>query len=84
MSWLLNILPASTIASWIAGIVTKALTNIKDKDKAALIAAAVASCGKATETTAKAVEDCVVTDEEVNEVTTAITEAVTAIIKAAK
>ena len=84
MSWLLNILPASTIASWIAGIVTKALEKVDDKERAALIAEAVAAVGKATETTAKAVEDCKVTDEEVTEVTAAITTAVTTIIKAAK
>lgn len=79
-----KLLPASTIAALVAEYVTKALQKIDNKDRAAKISVAVTACGKAVETTGKAVEDCKITEEEVNAVSGDITAAVTAIINAAK
>lgn len=81
---ILNLLPANTIAAFIAELVTKALSKISNKEKAALISKAVADCGAAVQICGKAVEDCKITEEEVNSVSDSIQVAVKSIIEAAK
>jgi len=84
LKMLIKLIPASTIASLIAEYVTKALQKIDNKERAALVSKAVAECGKAVTVVGKAVEDCTITEAEVNEVTTSVETAVKAIIEAAK
>lgn len=84
LATLVGLLPASTIAAVIANLITKALANIKDKEKAGKIAEASACVADAAKITAEAVKDCEVTEDEVNQVTDAVTKAVIAIKEAAK
>lgn len=84
MSWLLKLLPASTISALIADYVTKALARIDDKHKLALVAVAVRETSEAVCEVSKAVEDGTITEEEVDLVEHEITEAVSAIISATK
>ena len=80
---ILKLIPTSTIASLIAEYATKALSNVSDKERAAKISVAIAHCGTAVTTAGKAVEDCTITEDEVNAVKADVTTAVTAIINAA-
>lgn len=79
-----KLLPASTIAALVAEYLTKALRNIKNRDRAAKISAAVSATADAVKVVGDAVKDCEVTEAEVNNATVAIESAVMSIIEAAK
>lgn len=80
----LTVLPANTLAALVAEYVTKALQKIKDRARMAKVSEAVSATGDAVKTTAEAVHDCKISEEEVNLVSDKIEVAVQKIIEAAK
>ena len=67
-----GLIPTSTLAAIVASLVTKALANIKDKEKALKVCSAASAVADAAKIASDAAKDCEITEDEVNDISASI------------